>query len=97
VPTAKQAVRGRFLRLSWPHLLVLLVFVSTLFRVVQERLLRPEEVYTFSPEAVWGMVAFASIPVLGSIGGVYAAWQSRRVVPGAPWDEVDVDRIGGDR
>jgi cellulose synthase (UDP-forming) len=97
VPTPKQAVRGRFVRLSWPHLLVLLVFASTLFRVVQQRLLRPEEVYRFSPEAVWGMVAFASIPVLASIGGVYAAWQSRRVVPGAPWDEVDVDRIGGDR
>ena len=49
-----------------------------------------------SAEAVWGMIAFATLPVMAAFGAVYAAWQARRLPATAPWDDVDVDTIGGD-
>jgi hypothetical protein len=54
-----------------------------------------EESLVLTSEAVWGMVAFALVPVLASSGAVYAAWQARRPAAGAPWDDIDIDRIGG--
>ena len=89
VPTAKLAVRGRFLRLAWPHLVVLTVFVTTLARVVAERLLRtPQGDLLLTSEAVWAMVAFASLSSMMLAGGVRAAWQSRRPPDSPPWELV---------
>ena len=33
------------------------------------------------------------MPVLASSGAVYAAWQARRPAAGAPWDDIDIDRL----
>ena len=55
----------------------------------------PEGSLELSAEAVWGMIAFATVPLLASLGAVYAAWQSRRAPATAPWDEIDVAAIGG--
>jgi cellulose synthase (UDP-forming) len=65
IPTAKQAVRGRFFRLAWPQLLQVAVFAATLWWVIDRRLRHtPEGLLALSSEAVWGMVFFASLPVL---------------------------------
>jgi hypothetical protein len=49
-----------------------------------------------SAEAVWGMIAFATLPVIASCGALLAAWQAGRLPATAPWDGVDVDKVGGD-
>ena len=96
IPTAKEAVRGRFFRLAWPQLATWIVFAATILWVWQRRVSSvAEESLVLTSEAVWGMVAFALVPVLASSGAVYAAWQATRPAPGAPWDDIDVDRIGG--
>lgn len=96
VPTAKEAVRGRFLRLAWPQLLLIALYVMTLVRVIVVRSYGTSEgSLELGAEAVWGMVAFATVPVLASVGTLYAAWQARRLPTSAPWDDVDVTSIGG--
>jgi cellulose synthase (UDP-forming) len=96
IPTSKEAVRGRFLRLAWPQLLLVALYICTVNFVAVDRLLLTAGVsLELSAEAVWGMVAFASLPVLAALGAVYAAAQARRPPAGAPWDDVDVDTIGG--
>jgi cellulose synthase (UDP-forming) len=96
IPTAKEAVRGRFLRLAWPQLLLIAVYAVTLARVLVVRLTGTGEgSLELSAEAVWGMMAFATLPVIASFGAVYAAWESRRTPVSAPWDDIDVATIGG--
>ena len=96
IPTAKEAVRDRFLRLAWPQLLLIAVYLATLARVVGVRALGTSEgSLELSAEAVWGMMGFATLPVLASFGALYAAWQARRPPSTAPWDDVDVTTIGG--
>lgn len=94
VPTAKEAVRGRFLRLAWPHLLLAGVYlVSVGWTAYRRFVLTPEGALFLSSEAVWGMVAFATMALALASGGIHAARQARRPPTGAPWDEVDLDVI----
>ena len=97
IPTAKEAVRGRFLRLAWPQLVLIGLYLVTIARVFVMRTRGTTEAsLELSAEAVWGMIAFATLPVIASVGAVYAAWQARRLPATAPWDDVDVDSIGGE-
>jgi cellulose synthase (UDP-forming) len=97
IPTAKEAVRGRFLRLAWPQLVLLGVFGLTAADILYTRMLvTPQAALQLTAEAIWGMVAFATVPVLAAGGGLFAAWQASRPAPGAPWDDVDIERLGGD-
>ncbi|HEY5492314.1 MAG TPA: glycosyltransferase family 2 protein [Gemmatimonadaceae bacterium] len=97
IPTAKEAVRGKFLRLAWPQLGLIVLYLVTIARIVYVRAFHATEAsLELTSEAVWGMLVFAALPVLGSAGALYAAWQARRPAPGAPWDNVDVTSIGGD-
>jgi cellulose synthase (UDP-forming) len=96
VPTAKRPVTGRFLRLAWPHLVLLAIYAITLIHVVVQRILTEDVALDRSPEAVWGMTLFATMPVLASVGALYAAWQSARPAATGAWLEVDVAAIGGD-
>jgi glycosyl transferase family 2 len=96
IPTAKEAVRGRFFRLGWPQLLQLGVYAATLGWIVYQRFWRASEgSLALSSEAVWGMVFFATLPVLLSGGAIFAAWQARTPAAGAAWDGVDPDSLGG--
>ncbi len=96
IPTAKQAVRGRFLRLAWPQLTLIGVYAATLVYVINARLLTADVSMSFTPEAIWGMAAFATVPVLSGVGALDAAWQSRHLPEDDPWDVVEVDAIGSD-
>ena len=95
VPTAKEAVRRRFLPLAWPHLVLTALYLVTVAHVVATRILTESAWQDRSPEAVWGMVLFASMPVAASLGALFAAWQSARPVTPGPWTELDVEALGG--
>lgn len=96
IPTAKQVVRGKFVRLAYPHLTVLALFLITLFHTVYTRAWRvPEETLVLTSEAVWGMLAFAAWAAAMLSGGIYAAWQARSPATGDAWDDIDVNAIGG--
>lgn len=97
VPTAKGPVAMGFLRVAWPHLTLLLIYVVTLTRVVALRILTEDVALDRSPEAVWGMTVFATMPALASLGALHAAWQSARPARDGAWNDVDISRIGGDR
>ncbi len=91
IPTAKEARKGRFLHLAWSHLALAAVYGITLAWTVYRRLvLTPEAALFLTSEAVWGMVAFASLAMLLASGGIRAAWEARRPPAGTPWDVVDV-------
>lgn len=94
IPTAKEAQRGRFLQLAWPHLALAACYGITVAWTAYRRLyLTPESALFLTSEAVWGMVAFASMALLLASGGIHAAWEARRPAPGAAWDAVDVEAI----
>ena len=96
IPTAKEAVRGRFLRLAWPQLVLISLYFVTIARVLVLRTSATSEAsLELSAEAVWGMIAFATLPVLSACGALYAAWQAGRLPATAPWDGIDVETIGG--
>lgn len=96
IPTAKESVRGRFLNLAWPSLLLIVAYLATVAHVVEMRMLRSSEgSLELSSEAIWGMLVFATLPVLMACAALYAAWQARTLPASAPWAELDVTRIGG--
>ncbi|HUE77206.1 MAG TPA: glycosyltransferase family 2 protein [Longimicrobiales bacterium] len=94
IPTAKEARRGRFLRLAWPHLLLTAVYLGSVAWVVRHRLLlAPEESLRLTSEAVWGMIGFATWAVLMAGGGIYAAWEATRPPTGFAWDIIEREPI----
>jgi cellulose synthase (UDP-forming) len=96
VPTAKQAIRGRFLRLASVHLALICAYGITVADVVSQRLFTTDVSMAISADVLWGMVAFATVPMLAGIGAVHAAWQARYVPDDSPWDSVEID-LAGDR
>jgi cellulose synthase (UDP-forming) len=96
VPTPKEAVRGRFLRLAWPHLVLLAAYLVTVWTLTVTRLLHTSEgVLVLSSEATWGMAGFATVAALSSVGAIYAAWEARAQRPDEAWRSIDPERIGG--
>jgi cellulose synthase (UDP-forming) len=94
IPTAKEAVRGRFLRLAWPHLLLIALYLVTLARTLYMRLLHVSEgSLLLTAEAVWAMAGFATFAAAMASGGVYAAWQARTTPPDTAWDRIDVNAV----
>jgi cellulose synthase (UDP-forming) len=97
IPTAKEAVRGRFLRLAWPHLALAGLYALTLAWTLYNRLvLTPESALVLSSEAVWGMVAFASTALLMASGGIVGAWEARRPPERRPWENLRLQEILAD-
>jgi cellulose synthase (UDP-forming) len=94
VPTAKRAMRGSFVRLAWPHLALIAVYAVTLAHVIVSRILTERAELDRSPEAIWGMALFASLPVIASVVALHAAWQSSGPREGDAWSAIDITRIG---
>lgn len=98
VPTAKERRRGRFWRLAWPHLTVALLWLVTLAHVLHRRLVVVAEArLLLTSEAVWGMVGFATLALVQSWGGIYGAWEARRLPEADPWADVPVPAGGEGR
>lgn len=88
IPTAKEAVRGQFLRLAWPHLLLVTAFMVTLTTTLYRRLMiQSEGSLLLSSQAIWGMIAFAMFAAVMSSGAIYSAWQARTPPTDAPWND----------
>ncbi|CAN5728487.1 hypothetical protein BH24ACI5_BH24ACI5_13740 [soil metagenome] len=95
IPTAKQGVRGRFLRLAWPQLALVALYVLTLAHLARTRIFTESAWMDRSPEAAWGMAFFAAIPVAASLVALRAAWQSSHPPAAGAWTDIDVTAIGG--
>jgi len=94
IPTAKEAVRGRFLRLARPHLLLAMVYIVTVVHTLYTRLLLLSEgSVLLTSEATWGMIAFATFAAALSFGGIRAAWDARRAPVDTPWASIELDEI----
>lgn len=93
IPTAKEAVPRRFLLLALPQIVLVVLYLVTIGHVAELRLLTAEGGLELSSQAVWGMVGFATVPVVMAFGALRAAWQSTRSDVTAPWDAVEVDMI----
>lgn len=94
IPTAKEAAAGNFWKLASPHVALVLVFVATVVWLLLKRLtIVPETELMLTSEAVWGMIFFAAVAVACASGAIYAAWSSRSVPEGRPWDGVDITQI----
>jgi cellulose synthase (UDP-forming) len=94
IPTAKEARRGQFLRLAWPHLALFALYAATVSFTVHQRIYRVSEgSLMLTAEATWAMIGFATVAVALCSGGVYAAWQARNPPTGGAWDDIDVDAI----
>jgi cellulose synthase (UDP-forming) len=92
IPTEKRSVKGFFFKLAWAQITLIILYFVTLARVARVRIFVTEESrLVLSSEAVWGMVAFATLPVVMSIGALYAAWQSSKdPAQDDPWDSVSI-------
>ncbi len=96
LPTAKEARRGRFVALAWPHLITLAFYMVTVGAVALDRLFRRSEgALALTSEAVWGMVGFATISILMIGGGLRAAWQARNPPAGGAWEAVSIHHVTG--
>jgi cellulose synthase (UDP-forming) len=96
IPTAKEAVRGRFLLLALPQIVLIVLYLLTIVHVVEARLAMSEGALELSSQVVWGMVGFATLPVLMAFGPVRAAWESTSIDAAQPWNSVDAGSMGGD-
>ena len=89
VPTRKEAVKGRFFMLAWPHLLLTGAFLATLGKVLYTRVFQTTEgTLLLTGEAVWGMVAFATFAVVLTSGALYSAWASRSRPAENAWETI---------
>jgi len=42
---------------------------------------------------IWGMVGFSTLSFIMSLGGIYAALESRKISAEEPWNKIDVNMI----
>ena len=92
IPTAKKAVTGfisPFIRPMVIHTLLFLVAVSGV--ITYRRYYMPESQLALSAERTWGMITFAFLAFLMAIGGIYAAFEARRMKVEDPWDNVNIN------
>lgn len=90
IPTAKKAVKGfsPFVRpLLWHQAIFLITFV---FVIVRRKFFTPESQMALTSSEIWGMMAFAAIAWLMTTGGIWAAWESRKIEEAEPWKEQDI-------
>ena len=93
IPTAKLAVKS-FTPFARPLLIYQLLFVFSLGVVVVQRgFYTAEAKLTLTSGEVWGMVAFCFVAFLTSLGGLYAAYESRTLNIAEPWVRVKLEDI----
>jgi cellulose synthase (UDP-forming) len=94
IPTAKKAVRGSITPFARPliiHITLFLIAVVGVFTF--RRFFIPEADLILSAEKTWAMIGFASIAFLMSIGGLFAAWEAKKLKEDEPWSHVRLDKI----
>jgi cellulose synthase (UDP-forming) len=94
IPTAKKAVTGYttpFARPLWAQ--VILFSLTFILVFITRRYYTPESVLVLSAEKTWGMIGFASLAAVVASGGLYAAWESRKLKEEDAWDSIDIHKI----
>jgi cellulose synthase (UDP-forming) len=93
IPTAKQAVKG-FTPFVRPLIIQQLIFLITFTVVViLRKYYTPEARLQLTSGMIWGMVAFSIISFIMTFGGLYAAFESRKLPAEEPWKEIDINKI----
>ena len=93
IPTAKLAVKG-FTPFAKPLLIYQLLFIGSLSAVVIQRgYYTAEARLMLTSGEVWGMVAFCFVAFLTSLGGLYAAYESRTLDIAEPWATIKLENI----
>ncbi len=93
IPTAKQSVKG-FTPFARPLIVHQFLFIVTLGLVVIKRgFFTAEAKLTLTSGEIWGMVAFCFIAFLVSLGGLYAAYESKDLKVEEPWASVELEKI----
>jgi cellulose synthase (UDP-forming) len=93
IPTSKKAITGTITPFARPLWIQAGLFVLTFILVfVKRRYYTPESDLVLTAEKTWGMVGFAAIAAIVASGGLYAAWQTRRLKEENPWDSIDTDK-----
>jgi cellulose synthase (UDP-forming) len=94
IATSKKAVTGYVSPFARPLLAHVFVFIITAVIIFsRRRYFIPESELVLSAEKTWGMVGFAALAALVASGGLYAAWQSRRIKDEDPWERVDIENL----
>ena len=94
IPTAKKAVTGYFTPFARPLVIHAILFITVVFLVLNNRrFFMPESELVMSAEKTWGMIAFAFIAFILSVGGIAAAWEAKKLKAEDPWDSVDLTNI----
>ena len=94
IPTAKKAETGKISPFARPLYFQLMLFVLSFGYVVYNRIfVMPESELILTSERTWGMMIFALIAIGLVLGGVYAAWQSLKLVAEEVWEKVDLENI----
>jgi cellulose synthase (UDP-forming) len=94
IPTAKKAEVGKMSPFARPLFIQFGFFIVTLIYVMyRRRYIIPESGLILTSEITWGMVFFAFIAFIMVIGGLLAAWESKRLKEEEPWQDVLVEEI----
>ena len=93
-PTSKKAIIGNISKHSKPLIIYCLLFVITVVGVyINRRYFTPVSELIFTAEKVWGMVGFSFIAFIQSIGGIYAAYEAKKMKDEEPWYKIEVSKI----
>ena len=94
IPTAKKASIGSMSPFARPlifHVLVYLGMLLTMF--ITRRFFLSDTQLLATREMVWAMMAFATLSFIMSVGGLYAAAESKRMKAEDAWDSVDLEQL----
>ncbi|MFN2458691.1 MAG: glycosyltransferase [Chitinophagaceae bacterium] len=93
IPTAKKAVSG-LTRFARPLIIHQVLFLATIVLVVMQRIyFTPEAKRALTSGEIWGMVAFALIAFVMTLGGTYAAVESQTIKSEEPWSTININEI----
>lgn len=93
IPTAKQAVKG-FSPFVHPLLFQQFVFMTTfVIVVILRKYYTPEARLQLTSGIIWGMVGFSIVSFAMTFGGLYAAFESRKLSAEEPWKNINIDAI----
>jgi len=97
IPTSKNAVAGLtpfalplFIHQAIFGLMVVLVVVKRMY-------FTPEASRAMTSIDTWGMVVFACIGFIMTLGGIYAALESRNIKILDPWKNINLNKIGTEK
>ncbi|MDP1622412.1 MAG: cellulose synthase catalytic subunit [Bacteroidales bacterium] len=94
IATAKKAVTNYTTPFIRPLLIQVILFVITFIAVyITRRFFTPESDLVLTAEKTWGMIGFAALAAFVASGGLFAAWESRRLKDEDPWDSIDIHKM----